>query len=59
MFRYYHEALTCYVFLPDLGDSEAHQENPARGFEESEWFTRGWTLQEMLAPEPEKLVVLQ
>ena len=42
MFRWYQQAALCYVCLPDvssLGD-----------FARSEWFTRGWTLQELLAP---------
>ncbi|KAF1933118.1 uncharacterized protein M421DRAFT_24692, partial [Didymella exigua CBS 183.55] len=49
MFRWYQNARRCYVFLSDVenntleGDSE-----PA--FMQSRWFTRGWTLQELLAP---------
>jgi hypothetical protein len=41
MFRWYRESALCYVYLYDL---------PAVTFEESRWFTRGWTLQEMIAP---------
>lgn len=48
MFRWYQKAKTCYVYLADV---------PARGdpvfesaFASSCWFTRGWTLQELLAP---------
>lgn len=48
MFRWYSDAAKCYVYLLDV---------PARGpgwnsaFRKSRWFTRGWTLQELLAPE--------
>ena len=46
MFRWYREAKTCYVYLSDVTD-ESHMES---GFSGSRWFTRGWTLQELLAP---------
>lgn len=47
MFRYYKEAKTCYTFLADVSWSKnIHWEH---GFSLSKWFTRGWTLQEMLA----------
>ncbi|KAH8671374.1 hypothetical protein BX600DRAFT_411360 [Xylariales sp. PMI_506] len=42
MFRWYRDAARCYVFLSDV-------ENMA-DFQQSRWFTRGWTLQELLAP---------
>jgi hypothetical protein len=55
MFRWYQNAQKCYVYLSDVeystsaGDSESSQcWRPAFG--ESRWFTRGWTLQELLAP---------
>ncbi|KAF2440849.1 HET-domain-containing protein [Karstenula rhodostoma CBS 690.94] len=41
MFRWYERAGVCYAYLEDV---------PLRRMEESEWFTRGWTLQELLAP---------
>jgi hypothetical protein len=56
MFRWYRNADRCYVYLSDvsalpLGEKGAgippHWESE---FRESEWFTRGWTLQELLAP---------
>jgi hypothetical protein len=56
MFRWYHNAAKCYVYLSDVstakqktshGPTECTWE-PA--FRESRWFTRGWTLQELLAP---------
>jgi hypothetical protein len=57
MFRWYQNAARCYVFLSDVSigkrksDSE-HLEYPwMAAFRASRWFTRGWTLQELLAPE--------
>ena len=46
MFRYYEEARICYVYLCDV-----EQSNFAHDFMLSRWFTRGWTLQELLAPD--------
>ena len=55
MFRWYQNAKKCYVYLSDveyntsLGDKESSRRwKPA--FRKSRWFTRGWTLQELLAP---------
>lgn len=55
MFRWYQDAAKCYVYLTDVsttkmdhaGGSEA---NWTEAFRSSRWFTRGWTLQELLAP---------
>ncbi|XP_014550011.1 hypothetical protein COCVIDRAFT_57314, partial [Bipolaris victoriae FI3] len=47
MWRYYAESNICYVYLADVPDREAGW-SPV--FAESEWFTRGWTLQELIAP---------
>ncbi|KAK6819094.1 hypothetical protein RU639_008131 [Aspergillus parasiticus] len=41
MYRWYQEAEVCYAYLADV---------PSKGFKESRWFTRGWTLQELIAP---------
>jgi hypothetical protein len=41
MFKWYRDSFICYGYLYDL---------PAVSFENSRWFTRGWTLQEMIAP---------
>jgi hypothetical protein len=51
MFRYYQEAAKCYVYLPDVssGDDVGQCGLPLT-FEKSRWFTRGWTLQELIAP---------
>jgi len=47
MFRWYSEAAQCYVYLSDVS---AHGSGWKSAFRESRWFTRGWTLQELLAP---------
>ena len=48
MFRWYQEAAHCYVYLSDIfaGVSLQHRQQ----IENSTWFRRGWTLQELLAP---------
>jgi ankyrin repeat domain-containing protein 50 len=48
MFRWYRNAAKCYVYLSDVFIDKASDWEPA--FKESRWFTRGWTLQELLAP---------
>jgi len=49
MFRWYHDATRCYVYLSDVSTVDRDQKwEPA--FRASRWFTRGWTLQELLAP---------
>jgi hypothetical protein len=54
MYRWYYNSAKCYVFLADVSaHKRAHGEvepvwEPA--FSNSRWFTRGWTLQELLAP---------
>ncbi|KAH6703070.1 hypothetical protein BKA61DRAFT_528255 [Leptodontidium sp. MPI-SDFR-AT-0119] len=55
MFRWYRDATKCYVYLPDVSRPRT---DPANGsyedwvcqFRKSEWFSRGWTLQELIAP---------
>ncbi|KAK5660639.1 hypothetical protein OQA88_12001 [Cercophora sp. LCS_1] len=42
MFEFYHKAAVCYAYLSDVQSSE--------DLEKSRWFTRGWTLQELIAP---------
>ncbi|KAH7410619.1 hypothetical protein BKA64DRAFT_638282 [Cadophora sp. MPI-SDFR-AT-0126] len=55
MFRWYRDAAKCYVYLRDvsrprslLGDNS--NESWESSFRKSEWFKRGWTLQELIAP---------
>lgn len=55
MFRWYQRAVRCYVYLPDVSIHSAckdGQTSPAweAEFKKSRWFTRGWTLQELIAP---------
>ncbi|KAK3301726.1 heterokaryon incompatibility protein-domain-containing protein [Chaetomium strumarium] len=49
MFQWYRDAAICYAYLSDVRVLEDPAgEMPA--FSASRWFTRGWTLQELLAP---------
>jgi hypothetical protein len=55
MFTWYHDAARCYVFLPDVSVNGPTSGLPAQqewypAFRRSRWFTRGWTLQELVAP---------
>ncbi|KAK7743414.1 hypothetical protein SLS62_010608 [Diatrype stigma] len=51
MWRYYAGARVCYVHLADVHDSpKTNPESPDSSFRRSRWFTRGWTVPEMLAP---------
>jgi hypothetical protein len=47
MFRYYEEARICYVFWFDV---DATLPGLIPQLESCRWFTRGWTLQELIAP---------
>jgi hypothetical protein len=49
MFRYYQNAQVCYVWLRDVQHRSLDDTGPMT-FRSSAWFTRGWTLQELLAP---------
>ncbi|EUC44361.1 hypothetical protein COCMIDRAFT_77060, partial [Bipolaris oryzae ATCC 44560] len=52
MFRWYKHAAKCYVYLTDV--SANTEKTWESDFRSSRWFTRGWTLQELLAsPEVE------
>jgi hypothetical protein len=56
MFRWYRNAVKCYVYLSDVSTSavglsaENCQSAWEADFRKSRWFRRGWTLQELLAP---------
>lgn len=53
MFRWYQNASKCYVYLSDVSSNEANYGLSAAwqdAFKHSRWFTRGWTLQELIAP---------
>ncbi|KAJ9623060.1 hypothetical protein H2203_005992 [Taxawa tesnikishii (nom. ined.)] len=49
MYAWYEAAAKCYAYLADVPlESDPHA--PDSRFCSSRWFTRGWTLQELLAP---------
>jgi hypothetical protein len=62
MFRWYQQSSKCYVYLSDLSveddekstslECDPKEWDPAfrRAFRSCKWFTRGWTLQELIAP---------
>ncbi|KAL9618563.1 MAG: hypothetical protein Q9160_006747 [Pyrenula sp. 1 TL-2023] len=51
MFRWYGRADICYVYLADVRSTFSPTSAVApKEFAESRWFTRGWTLQELIAP---------
>jgi hypothetical protein len=54
MFRWYGNAVRCYVFLSDISNSDQSKQQSKLSWEAdfraSRWFKRGWTLQELLAP---------
>lgn len=64
MYRWYSEATECYAYLNDVLFDFEHvpnmkawrpfettlSEEDERTFRNSEWFHRGWTLQELIAP---------
>ncbi|KAF9066753.1 heterokaryon incompatibility protein-domain-containing protein, partial [Rhodocollybia butyracea] len=49
MYRYYREAPVCYAYLADVR-SDIPSRSFSLEFRASKWFTRGWTLQELIAP---------
>ncbi|KAI8635258.1 heterokaryon incompatibility protein-domain-containing protein [Xylariaceae sp. FL1651] len=62
MFKWYSDAAVCFAYLPDLpsvtqismsspeADEEEIQQKQATFFSRCRWFSRGWTLQELVAP---------
>jgi hypothetical protein len=58
MFRWYQNAQKCYVYLSDVSTSKRKANDLSAdstwesAFSKSKWFTRGWTLQELIAPNP-------
>ncbi|KAF4974306.1 hypothetical protein FZEAL_8774 [Fusarium zealandicum] len=48
MFRWYNKSSACYAYLSDVF---IHPMGVVAGLKQSRWFTRGWTLQELLAPD--------
>ena len=50
MYRWYEGARICYAYLVDVDSSGLRKSSLAGRIGRSRWFTRGWTLQELLAP---------
>lgn len=50
MLSWYSDSKVCYAFLEDVGETAEDILAPDSTFRSSRWFTRGWTLQELLAP---------
>ena len=50
MYKWYEKSEICYVYLEDFS-LKAAQEDRGESFRYSRWFSRGWTLQELLAPQ--------
>jgi hypothetical protein len=55
MFRRYQKANRCYVYLSDVNARDNNENGQSSqkwepAFRKSRWFTRGWTLQELIAP---------
>ncbi|OWY55385.1 HET-like protein [Alternaria alternata] len=64
MFRWYRDSAKCYVYLEDVSNDsfeywDDHEHDYSLQFQESRWFTRGWTLQELLAPKDVKFYTKQ
>lgn len=49
MYSWYEKAKICYAYLADVPATSDPEEQKA-AFTNSRWFTRGWTLQELVAP---------
>jgi hypothetical protein len=53
MFKWYQDAGRCYIYLSDIidrGGEKIHESELERMLRPSQWFSRGWTLQELIAP---------
>ncbi|KAI0154629.1 HET-domain-containing protein [Xylariaceae sp. FL1272] len=51
MYNYYRNAVECYIYLSDVSDSLDNSTTTLLPqIHNSKWFTRGWTLQELIAP---------
>jgi hypothetical protein len=50
MFKWYEESEVCFIYLEDV-PTGLDPFSPESAFRKSRWWTRGWTLQELLAPQ--------
>ena len=51
MFKWYARSKICIAYLTDVPSATLPDEDLKRCFRASRWFTRGWTLQELIAPD--------
>ncbi|KAL1948078.1 hypothetical protein VTO73DRAFT_12153 [Trametes versicolor] len=51
MYEWYRLSDMCYVYLADVSDGDVPTDSSFSSFQESRWHYRGWTLQELIAPE--------
>ncbi|KAI1169964.1 heterokaryon incompatibility protein-domain-containing protein [Nemania sp. FL0916] len=51
MFSWYEKANVCYVYLDDVSSQPLGRSDEIDLLKKSRWFTRGWTLQELIAPD--------
>jgi hypothetical protein len=49
MYRWYQDCTVCYAYLADVPNN-GDRWDIQKKFRNSRWFTRGWTLQELIAP---------
>ncbi|KAK3935120.1 heterokaryon incompatibility protein-domain-containing protein [Diplogelasinospora grovesii] len=49
MFKWYQKSRTCYAYLADV-DIDMDDDIDRDDLQQSRWFRRGWTLQELIAP---------
>jgi hypothetical protein len=50
MYKWYANAKLCMAFLDDVLDGDDPRRETGSCFLRSKWFTRGWTLQKLVAP---------
>ncbi|KAI0672202.1 hypothetical protein C8Q78DRAFT_1125287 [Trametes maxima] len=50
MYEWYSKADVCYAYLADVSEFDDISEGRDSEFWQSKWHTRGWTLQELIAP---------
>ncbi|KAG1737497.1 heterokaryon incompatibility protein-domain-containing protein [Suillus paluster] len=50
MYAWYKDSAVCYVYLHDV-DNDTAMDNLESALEKASWFRRGWTLQELIAPD--------
>ena len=56
MYMWYRCSTTCYAYLDDVPSNTNGDGGHSSALAQSEWFTRGWTLQELLSPYEVKFV---